>query len=70
MPCPRRRRVGDGARDQHVVDQRGQLVEEPPEPFEVGGVGGRDAGSELNANTVQAIRFAVSSAISRMNKAT
>jgi hypothetical protein len=36
-----RRVVGTGAGDQHVVDRRGQLVEEPPEPFEVGGVEGR-----------------------------
>ena len=54
----RERRVGTRARDQHVVDRRGQLVEESPEPFEVGGVEGGDAGSELEADAVQAIRVA------------
>ena len=38
-----RRVVGTGASDQHVVDGRRQLVEEPPEPFEVGGIEGRGA---------------------------
>jgi hypothetical protein len=41
-----------------VVDRRGQLVEEPPEPFEVGGVKGGDAGPEFEADAVQAIRVA------------
>jgi hypothetical protein len=53
-----RRVVGTGARDQHVIDRRGQLVEEPPELFEVGRVEGRDAGPELEADTAQAIRVA------------
>ena len=51
-----RRVVGPGARDQHVVDRRGQLVEEPPESFEVGRVECGDAGPELEASAVQAIR--------------
>ena len=38
-----RRVVGTGPRDEHVVDRRGQLVEERPEPVEVRGVEGRDA---------------------------
>jgi hypothetical protein len=35
--------VGAGAGDQHVVDRRGQLVEEPLEPVEVGGIEGHGA---------------------------
>ena len=38
-----RRVVRTGACDEDVVDWRGQLVEESPEPFEVGGVEGRGA---------------------------
>ena len=54
-----RRVVGTGARDQHVIDRRGQLVEEPAEPVEVGGVEGGDAGGpELEADALQAIRVA------------
>ena len=53
-----RRVVRAGAGDQHVVDRPGQLVEEPPEPAEVGGVEGGDAGPELEADAVQAIRVA------------
>jgi hypothetical protein len=37
-----------------VVDGRGQRVEEPLEPVEVGGVEGGDAGPELEADAVQA----------------
>ena len=44
-----RRVVGAGAGDQHVVDRPGQLVEEPPEAVEVGGVERGDAGAELVA---------------------
>ena len=50
--------VGTGARDQHVVDRPGQVVEEPPEPREVGGVEGRGTGPELEADALQAIRVA------------
>ncbi len=53
---PRQRRVvGTGARDQNVVDRPGQLVEELPEPFEVGSVEGGDSGPELEADAVQPI---------------
>jgi hypothetical protein len=38
-----------------VVDRRGQLVEEPPEPFEVSGIEGGDAGPELEPGAVQAM---------------
>jgi hypothetical protein len=38
-----------------MVDRRAQLVEEPPESLEVGGVEGDDAGRELAADAVQAI---------------
>ena len=38
-----RRVVGTGAGDQQVVDGRGQRVEEPLKPVEVGGVEGGDA---------------------------
>ena len=38
-----RRVVGTAGGDQHVVDRRRQLVEEPVEPVEVGGVEGRTA---------------------------
>ena len=53
-----RRVVGTGAGDQHVVDRRGQLVEESPEPFEVGGIEGGDAGPELEADAAEALRVA------------
>src|SRR5215472_3506555 len=53
-----RRVAGTGAGDQQVVDGRGQRVEEPPEPVEVGGVEGGDAGPELEAGAVQAVRVA------------
>ena len=38
-----RRVVRAGPGHQHVVDRRGQVLEERPEPFEVGGVEGLDA---------------------------
>ena len=41
-----------------MVDGRGQRVEEPLEPAEVGGVEGGDAGPELEADAVQAVRVA------------
>jgi hypothetical protein len=41
-----------------VVDRPGQLVEEPLEALEVGGVEGGDAGGELEAGAAQAIRVA------------
>jgi hypothetical protein len=47
-----------GAGDQQVVDGRGQRVEEPLEPVEVGGVEGGDAGPEFEAGAVQAVRVA------------
>ena len=53
-----RRVIGTGAGDQHVVDRRGQRVEEPPEPVEVGGIEGGDAGPEFQADAVQAVRIA------------
>ena len=54
-----RRVVGTGARDQHVVDRRPQLVEELPQPSEVGGVEGRDAaGAHLEPHTLEAILVA------------
>jgi hypothetical protein len=53
-----RRVVGTGAGDQQVVDGRGQRVEEPLEPVEVGGVEGGDAGPELEDGLVQAVRVA------------
>ena len=53
-----RRVVGTRTGDQQVVDGRGQRVEEPPEPVEVGGVEGGDAGPELEADAVQAVRLA------------
>lgn len=53
-----RRTVGTRARDQHVVDRRRQLVEEPLEPVEVRRVEGRDAGSELETGSVEAVRVA------------
>src|SRR5215468_8431971 len=54
----RRRVVATEAGDQQVVDGRGQRVEEPPEPVEVGGVEGGDAGPELEAGAVQAVGVA------------
>src|SRR5690242_1277240 len=49
--------VRTGAGDQHVIDRRGQLVEEPPEPFEVGGVEGRAAQrSDFAGGTLEALR--------------
>jgi hypothetical protein len=49
--------VRTGAGDQHVVDRRGQLVEEPSEPFEVGGVEGRAAqGADFAGGTLEALR--------------
>jgi hypothetical protein len=53
-----RRVAGAGAGDQQVVDGRGQRVEEPLEPVEVGGVEGGDAGPEFEAGAVQAVRVA------------
>ena len=41
-----------------MVDRLGQIVEKPPEPLEVGGVERVDAGPELEADAVQAIRVA------------
>jgi hypothetical protein len=41
-----------------VVDGGGERVEEPPEPVEVGGVEGGDAGPELEAGPVQAVGVA------------
>src|SRR5215813_10549129 len=56
---PGQRRVaGTGAGDQQVVDGRGQRVEEPPEPAGIGSVEGGDAGPELEAGAVQAVRVA------------
>jgi hypothetical protein len=40
-----------------VVDRRGQLVEEPGEPVEVGGIEGRDARPELETDALQTIRI-------------
>ena len=56
-PC-QRRVVGPRAGDQHVVDRGSELVEEPPEPFEVGGVEGGDTRLELEAGAAQALRVA------------
>ena len=42
------------SRDKHVVNQGRQLVEEPLEPVEVGGVEGGDAGPDLEATRRQA----------------
>src|SRR4030095_3904690 len=53
-----RRIVRTGASDQHVVNRCRQLVEEPFEPVEVGGVEGRDAGSKLQTHTVQTVGIA------------
>ncbi len=41
-----------------MVDGLGQRVEEPPEPGEVGGVEGGDAGCQFEADAVQAVRVA------------
>ena len=49
--------AGAGAGDQHVVDRRGQLVEELPEPIEVGRRT-RHAGPDLASDAVQAFRVA------------
>src|SRR5689334_7243406 len=52
-----RRVVRTGAGDQHVVDRRGQLVEESPESFEVGGVEGRAAQrADFAGGTLEALR--------------
>ena len=46
--------VGTGAGDQHVVHRARQLVEEPDEPGEVGGVERRDAGrADLDAGLLE-----------------
>ena len=50
--------AGTRAGDEHVVNRRGQLVEEPSESVEVGGVEGRDAGPELKTDSVEAVRVA------------
>ena len=50
-----RRVVGTGACHQHVIDLRGQVVEELPEPLEVGSIEGHDAGAKFEADAVQAI---------------
>src|SRR6266705_1738224 len=50
-----RRVVGTGAGHQHVVDRRGQVVEELPEPFEVGGIESGGAGAKFETDAVQAI---------------
>ena len=50
--------VGTRTGDQQVVDGCWQRVEEPPEPAEVRGIEGGDAGPELEAGTVQAVRVA------------
>src|SRR5262249_13105673 len=55
---PERRVIGAGARDQHVVDRGGQLVEELPEPPQVGGGEGDGAGPELEPDTLEALRVA------------
>ena len=47
-----------GSRHHHVVDRRGQLVEETLEPGEVGGVERRDARPQLEPGAVDAIRVA------------
>src|SRR6516164_1675447 len=52
------RRALTRAGNQQVVDGRGQRVEEPLEPVEVGGVECGDAGPELEAGAVQAVRVA------------
>ena len=44
--------VGTGTGDEHVVDRGRQLVEEPAEPVEVGGVEGGDAAVDLEAGTL------------------
>src|SRR6516164_3217122 len=49
------RRALTRAGNQQVVDGRGQRVEEPLEPVEVGDVEGGDAGPELKAGAVQAV---------------
>ncbi len=41
-----------------MVDRRGQLVEEPGEPVEVGGIEGRDARPELETDALRTIRIA------------
>ena len=54
-----RRVVRAGAGDQHVVDRRGQPVEERPEPFEVGGIEGRDARrADLGRGALEALAIA------------
>jgi hypothetical protein len=40
-----------------VVDRRGQLVEEPGELVEVGGIEGGDARPELETDALQTIRI-------------
>jgi hypothetical protein len=50
-----RRVVRTRARDQHVVDGCGQLVEKPREPFEVGGVKGRAHRVELARGALEAL---------------
>src|SRR6186997_1332212 len=54
----KRRIVRTGAGEQHVVNWCRQLVEEPFEPVEVGGVEGRDAGPKLQTHTVQTVGIA------------
>ena len=53
-----RRVVGTGARHQHVVDGRGQPVEERAQLIEIGGVEGRDTGPELLADPLQSVQIA------------
>jgi hypothetical protein len=53
-----RRIIGTRAGDQDVVDRCGQLVEEPPEPVEIDRIERGDAGAELKADMVQAVRVA------------
>ena len=50
-----RRVVGTGSRHQHMIDRRGQLVEESLELFEGGGVEGGGTHPELAADALQAI---------------
>jgi hypothetical protein len=53
-----RRVVGAGARDQHVIDRRAQLAEEPLQPVEVGGVEGGHRRLELGPDAAEPVRIA------------
>src|SRR4051812_380174 len=50
--------VGTGTGDEHVVDPSRQLVEEPAEPAEIGGVESGDAAAELEAGPLDPLGVA------------